>query len=148
VRERIADADDLARFMSDLHARLDAHPGRAPWSAHLDFLEGLLARYVRGASEIVDARRGLERFTALEQEVDFDRFRDVVRRAVETLRSEDVLQGRAGAFARRGVNVRSASRVNFARPAALVTDRRYICHHHHAHGRPPWMSTPQRPPSS
>ncbi len=105
VRERMDDIDDLARFMSDLHARLSAHPGRAPWSAHLDFLEDLLARYVRGADEIVDALRGLERFTALEQEVEFDRFRDVVRRAVETLRSEDVLQGRAGAFARRGINV-------------------------------------------
>jgi RecB family exonuclease len=105
VLERMRDADNLARFMVDLHARLNAHPGRAPWSAHLDFLENLLARYVRGADEIVDALRGLERFTALEQEVEFDRFRDVVRRGVETLRSEDVLQGRAGAFARRGVNV-------------------------------------------
>jgi ATP-dependent helicase/nuclease subunit B len=105
VRERMDDADNLARFISDLHARLNAHPGGASWSAHLDFLEELLGRYVRGAEEIVEALRGLERFTALEQEVGFDRFRDVVRRAVETLRSEDVLQGRAGAFARRGVNV-------------------------------------------
>ena len=54
---------------------------------------------------MVDALRGLERFTALDAEVDFERFLDVVRRAVATLRSEDVLEGRAGAFARRGVNV-------------------------------------------
>ena len=58
-----------------------------------------------GREEAVDALRGLERFTALEAEVDFERFLDVVRRAVGTLRSEDVLEGRAGAFARRGVNV-------------------------------------------
>jgi RecB family exonuclease len=105
VQERIADAEALGRFIADLSARLDAHPDRAPWAAHLDFLDALLSRYVRGSSEIVEALRGLERFTALEEVVDFDRFLDVVRRAVETLRSEDVLEGRAGAFARRGVNV-------------------------------------------
>ena len=105
VRERIADVEALARFIDDLNTRMNAHPGRAPWATHLDFLEELLSRYVRGADEIVEALRGLERFTALEQVVDFDRFLDVVRRAVETLRSEDVLEGRAGAFARRGVNV-------------------------------------------
>jgi CRISPR/Cas system-associated exonuclease Cas4 (RecB family) len=105
VKERIADVAALARFIADLSARLTDHPDRAPWAAHLDFLDGLLSRYVRGANEIVEALRGLERFTALEEVVDFDRFLEVVRRAVETLRSEDVLEGRAGAFARRGVNV-------------------------------------------
>ena len=50
--------------------------------------------------EVVVALRGLERFTALEAEVDFERFLDVVRRAIETLRSEDVLDGQPGAFAR------------------------------------------------
>ena len=118
VHERIADAEALSRFITDLDTRLHGHPGRAPWSEHLDYLAELLSRYVRGANEIVDALRGLERFTALEQEVDFDRFRDVVRRAVETLRSEDVLEGRAGAFARRGVNVvavNSLPGVEFAR---------------------------------
>ena len=54
---------------------------------------------------MIEALRGLERFTALEAEVDFERFLEVVRRAVETLRSEDVLDGQPGAFARRGVNV-------------------------------------------
>jgi RecB family exonuclease len=105
VQQRISDVEHLARFIADLDTRLRARPGRASWAAHLDFLDDLLARYVRGADEIVDALRGLERFTALEQEVDFERFLDVVRRAVQTLRSEDVLAGRAGAFARRGVNV-------------------------------------------
>jgi RecB family exonuclease len=105
VGERVADAALLERFMLDLHTRLQAHPTRASWAAHLDFLQDLLARYVAGSEEIVLALRGLERFTALEQEVEFDRFLDVLRRAIETLRSEDVLDGRAGAFARRGVNV-------------------------------------------
>jgi RecB family exonuclease len=105
VAERAADVAELARFIADLNARLHAHPGRAPWSTQLDFLAGLLSRYVKGAQEVVDALRGLERFTALDTEVDFERFLDVVRRAVGTLRSEDVLEGRAGAFARRGVNV-------------------------------------------
>jgi ATP-dependent helicase/nuclease subunit B len=129
VRDRIDDAEALARFVTDLHERLNAHPGRAPWSEHLDFLAGLLGRYVRGADEIVAALRGLERFTALEQEVDFDRFRDVVRRAVETLRSEDVLEGRAGAFARRGVNVvavNSLPGIEFARVWMLgATERAF-----------------------
>lgn len=105
VADRIADADKLARFIDDLSRRMAAHPVRAPWSEQLDFLEGLLSRYVKGGEEVVKALRGLERFTALEDEVAFERFLEVVQRAIETLRSEDVLQGDPGAFARRGVNV-------------------------------------------
>jgi len=105
VRQRVEDADQLQRFIEDLDRRLVAHPGTAPWSAQLDFLQGLLARYVKGGEEVVEALRGLERFVALEQEVPFERFLEVVRRAIETLRSEDVLEGQPGAFARRGVNV-------------------------------------------
>jgi ATP-dependent helicase/nuclease subunit B len=105
VRDRIADADQLRRFIAELDRQLLAHPGRAPWAAHLSYLRELLATYVSRSEEIVIALRGLERFTALEAEVEFDRFLDVVRRALETLRSEDVLDGQPGAFARRGVNV-------------------------------------------
>jgi hypothetical protein len=105
VEQRLSDVGGLAQFIADLDARLRAHPGRVPWAEHLDYLGQLLSRYVVGAEEIVEALRGLERFTALESEVDFQTFLDVVRRAIETLRSEDVLGGRAGAFARRGVNV-------------------------------------------
>ena len=129
VMERIADAAELGRFIADLSTRLHEHPGRAPWSEHLDFLSDLLSRYVRGAEEIVEALRGLERFTALEAEVDFERFLDVVRRGVETLRSEDVLEGRAGAFARRGVNVvavNSLPGIEFARVWILgATERAF-----------------------
>ena len=105
VRDRIADAEQLAGFIAELASRLAAHPSRAPWATHLSYLRDLLATYVSRSEEIVLALRGLERFTALEAEVDFERFLDVVRRALETLRSEDVLEGRAGLFARLGVNV-------------------------------------------
>ena len=74
----------------------------ARWAEHLDYLQGLLARYVEGADEVIVALRGLERFTALEAEVDFDWFLDVVERAIGTLRSEDVIDSRPGAFAARG----------------------------------------------
>jgi RecB family exonuclease len=105
VGERIADAEALAGFIAELDRRLQAHPGRAPWATHLAYLRELLARYVSRSEEIVLALRGLERFTALEAEVEFERFLEVVRRALETLRSEDVLEGRPGLFARLGVNV-------------------------------------------
>jgi RecB family exonuclease len=129
VAQRIEDAGTLARFIADLNTRLQAHPARAPWSAHLDYLQVLLLRYVEGCEEIVAALRGLERFTALESEVDFDQFLDVVRRAIETLRSEDVLYARPGAFARRGVNVvavHSLAGIEFARVWILgATERSF-----------------------
>jgi len=129
VAERISDADKLAGFIVDLDRRLGAHSERASWAKQLDFLEGLLVRYVRGGEQVVRALRGLERFTALEDEVSFDRFLEVVRRAVGTLRSEDVLEGDPGAFARRGVNVvavNSLPGIEFARVWVLgVTERAF-----------------------
>ncbi|MGO9977402.1 MAG: PD-(D/E)XK nuclease family protein [Solirubrobacteraceae bacterium] len=105
VKDRIADIGVLEQFVADLHARLAARPGRAPWAEHLDDLQSLLGRYVAHGDQVIEALRGLERFTALETEVDHKPFLEVVRRAIETLRSEDVLDGQPGAFARRGVNV-------------------------------------------
>ena len=96
VAQRLHDIGQLTRFIADLGARLGAHPGRVPWAEHLDYLRSLLSRYVVGAEEIVEALRGLERFTALESEVDFQTFLEVVRRAIETLRSEDVLGAPGG----------------------------------------------------
>jgi ATP-dependent helicase/nuclease subunit B len=128
-RERAEDAIRLAAFISDLDERLRAHEPRAPWAAHLDFLGQLLGRYVLDAEQIVEALRGLERFTALESEVGFETFLDVVRRAIGTLRSEEVLQGQAGAFARRGVSalaVNSLPGLEFARVWILgVTERSF-----------------------
>jgi ATP-dependent helicase/nuclease subunit B len=129
IKQRIADAEQLAHFMADLYARLLARPARAPWAVHLDYLQALLARYVAGSQVIVEALRGLERFTALESEVTFEQFLDVVRRGVETLRSEDVLGARGGAFARRGVNVvavNSLAGIEFARVWILgATERSF-----------------------
>ena len=126
VRERITDTEDLNRFIADLDRQLKAHPERATWAGHLDYLAGLLSSYVVGAQEIVEALRGLERFTALETEVSFDQFLDVVRRAIATLRSEEVLGTRAGAFAHRGVNVlaiNSLPGIEFARRLDIGCDR-------------------------
>src|SRR5205807_6182160 len=127
TRDRIADAQALARFIATLHGDLERHPARAPWADHLDYLQQLLARYVVGAQEIVEALRGLERFTALESEVSFDQFVEVVRRAIATLRSEEVLGTRAGAFAHRGVNVlatNSLPGIEFARLWIMGTTER------------------------
>jgi ATP-dependent helicase/nuclease subunit B len=128
-RERGGDAARLARFIADLDERMRDHPPRSTWAAHLDFLSGLLGRYVLDAQQIVQALRGLERFTALEAEVAFETFLDVVRRAVGTLRSEEVLQGQAGAFARRGVNalaVNSLPGLEFAHVWILgITERQF-----------------------
>ncbi|MBO0746462.1 MAG: exodeoxyribonuclease V subunit gamma, partial [Candidatus Dormibacteraeota bacterium] len=105
-RERqIEEVGSLSRFVLDLDSRLRAHSERASWAEHLTHLAAVIDRYVMEGDQVVAALRGLERFSALEHEVDFTWFLDVVRRAIETLRSEDVLEGRPGAFARRGVNV-------------------------------------------
>jgi ATP-dependent helicase/nuclease subunit B len=117
-RQRAQDAYRLARFIAELDVRLGGRPATASWAEHLDYLQSLLARYIDGAEEVVVALRGLERFTALEAEVDFEWFLDVVTRAIGTLRSEDVVDSRPGAFAARGVNVvavNSLVGVEFAR---------------------------------
>ncbi len=119
----------MAGFIAELDRRLLDRPARATWAAHLDYLQGLLARYVDGAEQVVVALRGLERFTALEAEVDFDWFLDVVERAIGTLRSEDVIDSRPGAFAARGVNivaVNSLAGIEFARVWILgATERAF-----------------------
>jgi RecB family exonuclease len=129
LQQRAEDAGRLARFIAELDRRLRERPARATWAAHLDYLQGLLARYVEGAEEVVVALRGLERFTALEAEVDFEWFLDVVERAIGTLRSEDVIDSRPGAFAARGVNivaVNSLAGIEFARVWILgATERSF-----------------------
>jgi RecB family exonuclease len=127
IKQRSEDASRLARFIAELDRRLRERPPRASWAAHLDYIQGLLARYVEGAEEVVIALRGLERFTALEAEVDFDWFLDVVKRAIDTLRSEDVIDSRSGAFAARGVNVvavNSLLGIEFARVWILGANER------------------------
>jgi RecB family exonuclease len=129
VRQRSNEAGRLAGFIAELDGRLRARPARATWAVHLDYLQGLLARYVDGAEDVVVALRGLERFTALEAEVDFEWFLDVVTRAIGTLRSEHVIDSRPGAFAARGVNivaVNSLVGIEFARVWILgATERSF-----------------------
>jgi RecB family exonuclease len=129
VTQRAEDATRLTRFIAELDRRLHDRPSRATWAAHLDYLQGLLVRYVDGAEDVVVALRGLERFTALEAEVEFDWFLDVVKRAIGTLRSEDVTDSRPGAFAARGVNViavNSLVGIEFARVWILgATERSF-----------------------
>ena len=81
-------------------------PARAPWAEHLDYLRDA-ARPLRAAAARRSSTRcaGSSGSRRWRRRSSFERFLDVVRRAIETLRSEDVLEGRAGAFARRGVNV-------------------------------------------
>jgi RecB family exonuclease len=127
LQRRSQDAGQLAQYIAELDDRLRARPARAPWAGHLDYLQGLLTRYVDGADDVVVALRGLERFTALEAEVDFEWFLDVVTRAIGTLRSEDVIDSRPGAFAARGVNivaVNSLAGIEFARVWILGTTER------------------------
>ncbi len=129
VRQRAEDAAGLGRFIADLDRRLRERSERATWAVHLDYLQALLVRYVDGADDVILALRGLERFTALEAQVDFDWFLDVVKRAIGTLRSEDVIDSRPGAFAARGVNVvavNSLVGIEFARVWILgATERAF-----------------------
>jgi hypothetical protein len=129
VRQRAEDTARLGRFIADLDRRLRQRPARATWAVHLDYLQALLIRYVDGADDVILALRGLERFTALEAQVDFDWFLDVVKRAIGTLRSEDVIDSRPGAFAARGVNVAAVNSlvgIEFARVWILgATERAF-----------------------
>ena len=78
----------------------------------------------RAPRRSIVALRGLERFTALEAEVDFDWFLDVVKRAIGTLRSEDVIDSRPGAFAARGREHRGGQLAGRDRVRARVDPRR------------------------
>jgi RecB family exonuclease len=102
-------ADGLLAFVEDLHANLRRHAPRGPWSEHLKSLERLLKRYVYKPDDVTEALRGLGRLDSVTGEVSFDRFREIARGAIETLRSDEVLGTRTGAFGRRGVNVLDAN---------------------------------------
>ena len=90
---RIADAGAARAVHRRARPRgLRAHPARAPWAEHLDYLRALLGALRRRRSEeIVVALRGLERFTALEAR---GRVRVVSRRRAAGDR-DAALRGRA-----------------------------------------------------
>ena len=102
-------ADSLLAFIEDLYSDLRRHATRGPWSAHLESLEKLVRRYVYKPDDVIEAIRGLGRLDSVTEEVAFDRFREIARGAIETLRSDEVLGTRTGAFGRRGVNVLDAN---------------------------------------
>ena len=97
--------DSLIAFITDLASALDERPLHAPFGAHLAYLEQLLRTYVEGAEPVLVALSSLARLDGLTDSLSFDRFRDLVRAAVDGMRSDEVQGGRAGAFGRRGVNV-------------------------------------------
>ena len=101
----VARIDHLRAFARDLDRALRDHWASAAWSEHLEIFRRLLDRYVDDTAPLLDALEGLGRFDALSPAVSFERFRELARGAIETLRSDEVLGSRPGAFGRRGVNV-------------------------------------------
>ena len=104
-REDAERVEQLLAFIRELARDLGSYPERGAWSEHMAYLRRLLTRYVDGPEPILDALAGLERFDALDEETTFERFRQVVVGAIQSLRSDEVEGGRPGAFGLRGVNV-------------------------------------------
>jgi ATP-dependent helicase/nuclease subunit B len=119
-RRDVERLDHLTRFVTDFGRALADHPHVAAWSVHLESLARLLRRYVSRPDAILDALDGLRRFDALGGEVAHDRFLGIVREALETLRSDEVLGTPKGAFARRGVNVLDVSSLRHLRFRAVA----------------------------
>jgi ATP-dependent helicase/nuclease subunit B len=101
-REAIA---HLASFVGDLAGALEARPGRGRWSAHVDWLLGLLERYVDDAGAIAGAVADLVQLDAITGDVDAAGFLGAVTALLEGLRDRDVLGARQGAFGLRGITV-------------------------------------------
>ena len=125
LRERgygadVEHAETLMRFIRDLGAALRDHPAVGSWAEHLQGLRSLLTRYVDGADAILDPLDALARFDSLHDQVSFERFREVVHNAIETLRSDEVLGTRQGAFGRRGVNVLDVNSLRHVRFRAVA----------------------------
>src|SRR4051812_41543476 len=76
-------ADSLRRFVTDLHAALSDHAPAALWSRHLESLRRLLGRYVHQPDPVLDPLHGLARLDAVSGDVSFERFREIVRGAIE-----------------------------------------------------------------
>lgn len=106
-------ADQLREFVTQLAADLADHSRVAGWRAHLGSLRQLLSTYVDGHEQILEPLNGLDRFESLDEETTFERFIEVVRNAIETLRSDEVLGQRPGAFGLRGINVLDTNSLQF-----------------------------------
>jgi len=120
-REWIAEqVDRLTKFITELAERLEAHPKRAPWSDHVAYLGDLFRTYINDVEPVVNALADLSRLDPFSEQVDFERFRQVARRAIEEMRSEDPPEGRDGKFARQGVNVLDVNSIQHLRFRAVA----------------------------
>lgn len=119
-RERADSVERLRDFVSQLALGLSNHDAVGGWRAHLDSLRRLLITYVEDHEQILEPLDGLDRFDALDEETTWERFIEVVRSAIETLRSDDVLGQRPGAFGIRGVNVLDTNSLQFLRFEAVA----------------------------
>ena len=120
-REWLAEQiERLTKFVTDLADRLEAHPRRAPWSEHVAYLGDLFRTYINDVDPVVNALADLTQLDPLSDEVDFEHFRQVARRAIEEMRSEDLPEGRAGKFARQGVNVLDVNSIQHLRFRAVA----------------------------
>lgn len=110
----------LGAFVNDLDAALNELPERASFGEHLEALERLLATYVSEVEPVLVALRSLARLDGITENLPFERFRDIVRSAIDGMRSDAVLGRRAGAFGRRGVNVLDVNSLRHLRFDAVV----------------------------
>ncbi|MBA3326876.1 MAG: exodeoxyribonuclease V subunit gamma [Solirubrobacterales bacterium] len=110
----------LNAFIDDLAERSASRRQQAPLGEHLDHLESLLSTYVRGVDPVLTALRSLGRIDALTTPLSYGRFRDIVRAAIEGMRSDDVLDRRVGAFGRRGVNALDVNSLRHLRFEAVA----------------------------
>ena len=119
LREEVVRIQSLAAFVEDLATLIENRPAQAPFGVHLDHLETVLESHVRNVEPVLTALRSLSRLDALTVPLSSSRFLDIVRAAVDGMRSDDVLDRRAGAFGRRGVNVLDASSLRHLRFEAV-----------------------------
>ncbi|HUT79383.1 MAG TPA: PD-(D/E)XK nuclease family protein, partial [Polyangia bacterium] len=119
-KHSLADTLELRKFMRDLMAAIDALPARGSWGQHLEALTALLRTYVKDADPVLDALEGMQRVDALGSEVGAEEFRELVRSALEGMRSDDVRPGSSGAFGRRGVNVLDVNSLQLLRFKAVA----------------------------
>lgn len=120
LRDELVRIQSLAAFVDELATFIDSRPPQAPFGAHLDHLEQLLLTYVRKVEPVLTALRSLSRLDALTLPLSSARFVDIVRAAVDGMRSDTVLDRRAGAFGRRGVNVLDVSSLRHLRFEAVA----------------------------
>lgn len=120
MRDELIRIDSLATFIEDLAARIKDRPALASFGEHLEHLEHVLRTYVRDVDPVLTALQSLTRLDALTRPLSSTRFLDIVRAAIDGMRSDAVLDRRTGAFGRRGVNVLDVSSLRHLRFEAVA----------------------------